>query len=253
MRSEIEQELLEQDTFTVCLPDCCDILKAERGETGPDGSDRKIGGYCSTQDMDRQDEIVLARGLDFSEFVNHGYFNDNHKPDTTASLGWPTLARLDKGERWWTEGFLWKSGTYKLADDIWSLAKAMRDSGSPRRLGFSIEGKVKQRNGQNRIVRAIVRHVAITASPVNTRCTWNILAKAFAPLDQVQKALTASCAGGAVMRPESLEGGTKVIRRQNLLKFEEAVERVHRRYPKLNKSECERVVRYAYRRAGKAL
>jgi len=254
MKSALEQ-LLEEDTFTVYLPNQCDLLKADRGETGADGSDRKIGGYCSTQDLDRQDEIVLARGLDFSEFINFGYFNDNHRQETAAQVGWPTLARLDKGERWWVEGYFWKSGAYKLADEIWTLAKAMRDSGSPRRLGFSIEGKVLQRNGERRIVRARVRDVAVTAKPVNTKCTWNILAKSFAPMDQVQKALTASyshpaMAGGAVMVPESLDG--LVIRRKNPLSFEQALEKVQRRYPHFNKSTCERVVRLAFERAGKA-
>ena len=68
-----------------------------------------------------------------------------------------------------------------------------------------------ERGLDNKIVRAKIRHVAITNSPVNTDCTWDALTKAFGPLDQVDAALTSKAlsagyqspgtAGGARTRP----------------------------------------------------
>lgn len=141
---------------------------------GAGDSDRRIGGYASTEALDRQGEVVLQQGLDFSEFVQHGYFNDNHNQNTAAVVGIPEMANYEHGKGWYVEGSLLK-GT-KRAEEIWELAKALSDT--PRKLGFSIEGKV-QRRDSNKIVKAIVRHVAITNSPVNTECTWGVLAKSF--------------------------------------------------------------------------
>ena len=163
MQEDVER-LLENDEFTVWAPACVEVIE----KAGVDLElTRPIGGWCSTQNIDRQDEVVVAQGLDFSEFVAFGYFNDNHKQETGAVLGYPRIARLEKS-RWWTEGNLLVG--YPPADKVWELAKALKKSRAPRNLGFSIEGKVLERNGSNRIVRAKVRNVAITNAPVNTDC-----------------------------------------------------------------------------------
>lgn len=219
------EKLLEQDDFVVWTPGVEMLEKA-----GEDVEQtRPIGGWCSTESLDRQDEIVVAKGLDFSEFVMFGYFNDNHKQDTAAVLGYPRLAKLEKG-RWWTEGNLIPG--YGPSDKIWELAKALKKSGAPRQLGFSIEGKVLQRDGGNRIVRAKVRNVAITNCPVNTECSWSILSKAFAAPDKIERAARKSSAS---------------IKR-SLGSFEDAVRRVQGLRPHLSRSTCERVVRFAMSR-----
>lgn len=240
--------LLEEDDFQVWSPiDASVIEKAER--SGEDvESTRPIGGWCSTENIDRQDEVVVAKGLDFSEFVAFGYFNDNHRQDTSSVLGYPRVARLEKS-RWWTEGNL-LSG-YPPADRVWELAKALRKSRAPRNLGFSIEGKVLQRDGGNRIVRAKVRNVAITNAPVNTDCTWQILSKAFAPRERVERAARKAVANNQALI-QSLEigaaGDGTVYRRNVDLNFEQAVERVRRMYPHISGQACERVVRFAMSR-----
>lgn len=241
------ERLLENDEFSVFVPSVFDIVE----KAGEDIEDtRPIGGWCSTENLDRQDEIVVAKGLDFSEFVSFGYFNDNHKQDTSAILGYPTSARL-QDDRWWTEGNMVKG--YAPADKVWELAKALRKSGAPRRLGFSIEGKVLERDGKNKIVRAKVRNVAITNCPVNTDCTWDILAKAFAPVAAVEKAAAKALAsghgmgqsGGAALRKESLEAGTQKFTRQDDLSFDDAVTQLQRLRPHVSKAVCQRIVRYA--------
>jgi hypothetical protein len=200
--------LYESDDFLVYAPGAAAILKAGDGD-----NDRRIGGYASTESLDRQQEQVLQKGLDFTEFTQHGYYNDNHKQDTAAVVGIPELARFDAGQGWYTEGHLLKG--YDPAERIWKLATALH--GTSRSLGFSIEGKIERREG-NRIVKARVRHVAITNSPVNTDCTWGILAKSFCQHPSaaecadacciVHKAMTVGAVkgkGGLVLVPEDLE------------------------------------------------
>jgi len=247
MREDVER-LLENDEFTVWAPACVEVIEkaGENIETT-----RPIGGWCSTENLDRQDEVVVARGLDFSEFVAFGYFNDNHKQDTSAVLGYPRTARLEKG-RWWTEGNLLVG--YPPADKVWELAKALKKSRAPRNLGFSIEGKVLERDGANKIVRAKVRNVAITNAPVNTDCMWSILTKAFAPLKTVENAQRKALAENSALVQSvgvSRSGHhvDSIIHQRNItLSFDEAVDRVQRIHQNLSKAACNRIVRYAMSR-----
>jgi hypothetical protein len=270
IRKAVER-LLSEDTFEIWVPgessdggsgfEITGLTKSERdilkGEAAK-MSDRVIGGFCSTETMDRQDEIVVAKGLDFSEFINFGWFNDNHRQETGAQVGEPILAKLVGGSRWYTKGFLYKD--YEPSDRIWNLAQALRKSGSRRKLGFSIEGKVQHREGR-KIVRAKVRNVAITGQPVNTECTWDVLAKAFAPLpavDQFRKALMAGAGyppvdGGGIFRVQSLEGGRPRRRSKKVKKsltFPEAVVAIRTRWPHVSRATAERTARLIFAQRG---
>lgn len=219
-----------KDDFVVYTPGCVKILDDLVKSEAELETLRPIGGTCSTERLDRQDEQVLARGLDFNEFVEHGYFNDNHKQDTHAILGWPTLAELRKGQ-WHTEGNLLTG--YEPADRIWNLAKALAKSTTKRRLGFSIEGKVVDRDHNNRILKAKIRHVAITNSPVNTDCTWGILAKAFGSIAEID--------AGTIRR--KLSGDRDL----NVLSFDQSVKLIKSARPHYDWSTCERVARVIYK------
>lgn len=222
--SAVSDLLDGKDDFLIHTPGCVEILKS-------DGVDidkvRPIGGTCSTERLDRQEETVLARGLDFTEFVKYGYYNDNHKQETAAVLGAPRLAELRKS-RWYTEGNLICG--YAPADRVWELAKALAKSDIPRRLGFSIEGKVVERSvTDSRILRAVIRHVAITNSPVNTDCTWDILAKAFGDRDHVEASAVNNRLGQLITR----EG----------LAFNKSVTIIKRVRPHYSWATCERLAR----------
>lgn len=160
-------------------------------------SDRLIGGICSTEDLDLQQERLLQDGLDFGPFLQHGWFNDNHSKDTGAAVGEPTLAELrefSNGRKaWYVEGRMFET---PRATEIFSLAKSLSRPGSKRRLGFSVEGAVVERDPEDpRTVRkAIVREIAITRCPVNTSTELQVLTKALAVGDQ-----------GAVLTREALE------------------------------------------------
>jgi hypothetical protein len=222
-----------KDDFVVFTPSCVDIIDLSKGSADELERFRPIGGVCSTERLDRQDESVFAKGLCFREFVEHGYFNDNHKQDTAAVVGWPALAELRKG-RWWTEGNLLQD--WEPANRIWLLAKSLRKSTIARRLGFSIEGKVRERAHDGRILKAIIRHVAITNSPVNVDCTWDILAKAFGSFEEVEAGVLRRSLGARTVQRED----------QRELSFNEGVMAIQK-LRGYSWSTCERLARIIYK------
>jgi hypothetical protein len=139
---------------------------------------RFIEGVASTPAKDLQNETVVQKGMDLRYFLKHGYFNNDHKPGFKNKVGEPTHAEIKRIKDHsgksvlglWVEGYLWPKNAHQVADDIWELARALKASGSKRSLGFSIQGKVLERDGQ-KILKAWIQDVAITPSPVNTR-TW---------------------------------------------------------------------------------
>lgn len=156
----------------------------------PKGEQRRIGGIASIETDDKQNEVLLARGLDFSEFVQDGWFKDEHVKETTNVVGYPDGHKMfQKGEKLpsgetspaaghWVEGYLLEG--YEPADKLWSLGKALQKTN--RRLGLSVEGRVLKRAGFNKsgsriIAQAKVRNVAITQCPVNAKAKMHVLAK----------------------------------------------------------------------------
>ena len=200
-------------------------------KSAPEGQQRRIGGLISTESRDRQDEVILQRGLDFSEFIQHGWFNDNHSKATPGAVGFPNKVEyyakgtklpdgnIAKTNGHWAEGYLLEG--HKPADEIWSLAQSLAKAGGDRKLGFSIEGSVLRRSGRDRktIAEAKVRNVAVTNCPVNTDTYMLSLAKSLREVDgecvedlvrsvvqeEQEKALAAASASGAALQPESLD------------------------------------------------
>lgn len=146
----------------------------------------RIGGVVSTDRLDLHGERVLQKGLDFSYFLEHGYFNDDHKSDEI--LGYPSSCRyFEKGQRlpsgrlakrgcWYVEGYMLDT---PVAVKKYDLAKAL--SKTPRRLGFSVQGVYGVNDKQDGVLRrALVRQVAITHQPVNVDTELEVLAKSLA-------------------------------------------------------------------------
>lgn len=235
MHDELKIDLLENDKFHFFMP--IDAVKAKKGEK--DDGRRWIQGIASTEARDLQDEIVRQRGIDFAYFLKHGFINDDHKPGPDHKVGEPTECRLTSAGLW-LKGFLYPAGLKPAADKWWEHLKAIEASGSSRRVGFSIQGKIQRRAGKT-IEKCWLQDVAITASPVNTN-TWAEIAKSLYaekwcvhPWKTVNKACgrcQESCvkrtdeheekaltvAGqGAVLVPESLEGAMKVQTHKSLV------------------------------------
>lgn len=197
------------------------------------GKQRRIGGIISTEQLDRQGEVVLQRGLDFNDFLNAGWYNDNHTRDTTGILGYPEVVQqFSKGDLLpsgefaptnvtWAEGYLLNT---KRADDIWELGLALQGTG--RHLGYSVEGGIQRRAGKDKkvIAKAKVRNVAITHCPVNDGSRLDILAKSLlaveaAEPDPVEKALSMGTESGPTEQPagpKTGEGAGQVLTEESL-------------------------------------
>lgn len=186
---------------------------------------RLIRGICSTDDMDSQQETILQEGLDFAPFLQKGWFNDNHAKETGGAVGIPLTAQIQSlpGGRkgWHVEGELLSN---RRANEIWDLAQSLERSETGRKLGFSVEGSILERDPQNpkKIRKAIVREVAVTRCPVNYHTGLSTLVKSLsagtghAPVDTP---ITGEGAA-AVLAPESLEGGCKKKKKKKLTKSE---------------------------------
>lgn len=221
------------------------------------GKERRIAGIVSTDHLDKQHEVLIQEGLDFSPFLKSGYFNDNHLKETGKAVGYPDRAEmrsLPDGRRgWYVEGYLLKG--HPPADEIWNLATALERSGAPRRLGFSVEGSILERDEADprRVRKAIVREVAITRCPVNDRTSLSTLAKSLS----VGNGPPAGGApgDGSPLRVEALEGvkparpeasaGEELRKRKKRMKKSEAIRFLMAREPSLTKPMATRIVEYA--------
>lgn len=203
--------------------------------SAPEGKRHRIGGIATTESLDRQGEIVLQRGLDWSFFKAAGVINENHGKKIEDVVGVPEDVKfftrgtmLPDGTRapadgHWLECYLLEGDP--KADAIWAKARILEKTGD-RSLGFSIEGDVLARAGANNkiVAQALVRHTAVTHCPVNQDSGFSRLVKsleaveAAAPgstelsgagptsIDSIDRALTAASASGAAIQPEDLEG-----------------------------------------------
>ena len=198
---------METDNFNFYMP--FDVLKST-----PQGGEWRIGGYASTASEDRDGDEIVQKGLDISDFVNYGWLNFDHQKDVIVGYPDKTACRVDS-KGFYVEGTLLKS--VSQAKNMYEAALALQKSGSGRKLGFSVEGKVLKRNDDGKIVKAKIYNVAVTPNPVNTDCTWDILVKSFAmdsdkPID-TEKSLEAGHgdASGSPIIPESLESAFKTL------------------------------------------
>jgi hypothetical protein len=185
-----------------------DVDAFEKSEAGE--RSMRIRGIVSTDHLDSQAEVLLQEGLDFSEFLTKGWFNDNHSQSTADVLGYPEVAELrtlPNGHRgWYVEGYLTKG--HPKSESIFATAKSLK--GTARKLGFSVEGSVTERDLANpgKVNKAIVRNVAITHCPVNDHTALDTLAKSLSAGTGPAPTNTPVTGEGAaaVLAPEALEG-----------------------------------------------
>jgi hypothetical protein len=173
---------LGADDFRVWMP------LAKSG--APDG-ERLLRGVASAETPDFVHDEILHKGMDFAPCMERGYLNFDHKEDAGSIIGVPRHMEIVRAEEHpliksvnpglsgpclWVEGVLWgPEYNHRGADEAWALAKASEAAGRP--LGWSVQGKIRARNGR-RIVKSEVRHLALTHQPLH-RSTFAELAKSF--------------------------------------------------------------------------
>jgi len=205
----------------------------EKSSAAP-GKQRRIAGIVALEVPDRVGETLIQKGLDFSEFLSGGWYNDDHKKGTEDLLGWPdpsALRSFQKGEilpdgtvaeanGTWAEGWLLDT---PRAQAVWEVGQALAKAGSDRRLGYSVEGKILRREGRDGkiIAKAKVSNIAITPRPTGHGVRLECLAKSMALVEDgmtVEKALTMTGAGAApagtnpsAQGPTAGEGAGRII------------------------------------------
>jgi|GEM_PF-3597900 hypothetical protein len=148
---------IERD-FSFWMP--LEVVKGQKGEM-------RIGGIASDEEShDLQGEKVFVDGLDTSYLLQRGAFNWDHLKGPEDILG--EIDTVQKQEKkLYVEGFLYPK--VKKAIDVFDLMQSLKESGSNRKLGLSLEGKVKERDEKDAkvIKKAWIKNVAITYNPIN--------------------------------------------------------------------------------------
>ena len=141
----------------------------------------KLGGIASTADEDSDGEFLDPSGFDITPLVERGVVNWHHqaKTDPSAIIGEPVNVKIDK------RGLYLEADLYpdsKVANDVYTLAQTLESNSKTRRLGFSIEGKVLERESDdkdnpkyNHVKKALITGVAITHMPKNPKTFANII------------------------------------------------------------------------------
>lgn len=152
-----------------------EALAKAQGDEAP--ATARIGGICSTDDMDFEGERIAQDGLDWSYFLKHGWFNHEHQQGPSAVLGHPTRVEPVDEHRTRVEGEIYLNKP--LAREIYETAYALHKAGAPRSLGFSIEGQVLARDpvSPKQVLKARVLNVAITSAPVNPHTNLELIAR----------------------------------------------------------------------------
>jgi hypothetical protein len=161
-----------KDKFNFFVP-----LEIEKGKGDkPDYQNMKVKGIASTRDEDADEEILEPSGFELAKFVKSGFINYNHQSTTkpSALIGEPTSAKIINGKLN-IQGMLYPDSP--TAREVYDTAIMLEKNSETRRLGYSIEGKVIERDLSNpkRILKAIITGCAITPKPKNSHTLLEVV------------------------------------------------------------------------------
>lgn len=144
------------------------VYKSKDEKTGVEKM--RFAGVASTTDEDTDEEILLPSGFDLSYLTENGFVNWHHrqKDKPSAIIGEPSEAKVIEGGK--KMRIVCDLYNTPLAREVYELGEVLEtQSKTGRRLGFSIEGKVLERDKSNpKIVkRAMITGCAITYQPKN--------------------------------------------------------------------------------------
>lgn len=187
---------------------------------GKDSSGKNVmrmEGIASTSSKDADGEFLDPNGFELDYFLKYGFMNWNHQTskDPLALIGKPTEA-VKKAEGLFVGCELFDNSP--RAKEVYQLAEILEAQGG--QLGFSIEGKVIERDAKNpKIVKkAKITGCAITPNPKNVDTVASIIKghsfetlSAYDEEDEEtrEKALAAGSASGQALSLESLDGDVK--------------------------------------------
>lgn len=148
------------------------------------GYDSKFEGTASSERMDKQEQTLIQKGLNFKPFMKYGYFNDNHGKGTCVAEAIGKKAWYNQTTNsWMVKGrFL---PYVQRAKELVDLAKSFMHNDSEMQVRLSVEGKVKDISEDGKIVKkADIYRVAVTLDPINVDTGIMLLAKAIGQEEQ---------------------------------------------------------------------
>lgn len=168
---------------------------------------------ASTASRDFQGESIDPLGIDDSYFIDNGWVDYEH--DKGTIIGVPTSnCFTDSNHGLYVEAKLFKNNKY--VQNIMKLWTNLKEVGSDRKIGFSIEGQINKRDSDDpTIIREVqITGVAVTTNPANPDATWDVVQKSrFGAIDKSSAPLTSGYGispdtqvDGGALRPESLAG-----------------------------------------------
>lgn len=173
--------LIQNEYVEIWAPITLDIEKG-----GRDGDGRPLGmisGIASSEIVDLDEEIIVQKGLDFSDALVSGFLTLEHPLGTLNVVGFPTDVRpttVSKDGQTYKatgiDGALYKDDPHGKA--LWHKGVTMAKAGGQRSLGFSIEGRMLPgaRKG-NRVDGIKVKSIAISSQPRNRTSVWRPVAE----------------------------------------------------------------------------
>jgi hypothetical protein len=157
-----------------------DEMKKGTDESGE--VEMKFGGYASTMRKDVDGENLDPSGFDLSYFNERGIVNWNHGKTPETIIGEPIEAKII-GKKLWVSTKLYNRS--ELAKGVYALGETLEQSGATRRLGYSIEGIVTERDPNNptKVKKAMITNMAITLNPKNPDSIIDIIKGTFNEFD----------------------------------------------------------------------
>lgn len=172
----------KKDNFNFWLPLA---FEKSKYEVYPRGDERRyenmvFEGIASDSSVDYEGDSMEPNGFDITYFLSHGLFNLDHLTSRAKELksrfwiGEPIDGKI-VDNKFWVKGRLWKESPEARA--FWDKCIEMKESGSSRRPGMSIEGRALERDPDNEkhITRAIINNIALTLTPVNFNTYFDIV------------------------------------------------------------------------------
>lgn len=200
-----------KDSFSIFMPAI--VKKSTDGDNSNDENFYTIQGFASTATKDFEGEIIDPAGIDDSYFVENGWIDYEH--DKENVIGIPTEnCFTDPQKGLYVEAHLFKGNPD--VEKTMQLERNLKSVGSDRKIGFSIEGQIAERDSNDpTIIRRVqITGVAVTTNPANPEATWEVAQKSrFGAIDKSTAPLVAGYGitpetqiDGEALRPEALAG-----------------------------------------------
>lgn len=128
----------------------------------------RVGGIATDQESpDLQGEEVLVDGLNVDYLTQRGSFNWDHGKGPEDIIGEIDVAKkIEENKKLYVEGVLYPE--VDRAKAVYNLLRSLKDAGSKRKLGLSLEGKIQERDETGKqIKKAWIKNVAVTYHPIN--------------------------------------------------------------------------------------